>query len=663
MWRRPAVGAARRVATRSAASLRLASLRLATRWLAARQRVAGWLRLARLVPQAGWPMVALAAALALLAGLLPAAFILAMADVLGTLQSGAGAASGTPAAGALAAAGSGLVLAVLAFCGQQLVAPVQVSVAELMARRVDGAALNDLMRTALAAPLPRVERESALTALTDASAAFLHTGLTPGPGAAALFPLAARYLQLAAALALVAGQLSGPVAVLVGAAALLIRYGQRGSLGRFARLWDELDGDRRRLLYLRALGVESAAAKEMRSLRLVGWLTGRHQAESQQHLRRLWAGRRAIYLRPFLGYSTFGLLVGLVAFATIALTPAYRTDALGLAVAIQALLVPLRFGVNFPECDVPTQFGLQSHQAHLAYRAEVGAPPTGPVTAQSTVDNPVPVAGEPAAAGEPPAVVFEGVWFGYPGAARPVLDGLDLPIPAGRSTAIVGANGAGKTTLVKLLAGFYRPDRGRITVDGHDLAGVDPAGWQARLAVILQDFIRYEASLRENVAFGGVAAGLAGGVRDAAVLAALDRAGAGDLPASLPCGLSTVLAPEYAGGVGLSGGQWQRVALARALYAVRCGASVLVLDEPTAQLDVRSEYAFFDRFLALTAGLTTVVISHRFSSVRRADQIVVLAAGRIVEQGTHEQLLARGGEYARMFRLQAKQFADPAAGR
>jgi ATP-binding cassette subfamily B protein len=176
---------------------------------AVRRRMLGWLRLARLVPLAGWPMVAPAAVLALLAGLLPAAFIVAMAGVLSELYSDADSASAT------AAATAGLVLAVLAFCGQQLVAPAQASVAEVMARRIDGAALNDLMGTALSAPLPRVEREKALTALTDASAAFLHSGLTPGPGAAALFPLAARYLQLAAALTLVGVELSWPVAALV----------------------------------------------------------------------------------------------------------------------------------------------------------------------------------------------------------------------------------------------------------------------------------------------------------------------------------------------------------------------------------------------------------------------------------------------------------------
>jgi ATP-binding cassette subfamily B protein len=602
-------------------------------WDVVRRRVTGWLRLARLVPRAGRPLVTLAAFAALLSGLLPAVFILAMSHVL----------AGLYASGA-AALSTGLVLAVLAFCGQQLVAPVQASVAELMARRIDGATLTDLMGTALAAPLPAVERDRALTTLTDASAAYLHTGATPGPGAAALFPLAARYLQLTAALGLVGTQLSWPVAGLVGATAVVIRFGQRGSLGRFALFWSSLEPDRRGLHYLRAFGVESGSAKEMRSLRLAGWLERRNQADSDRYLRRLWAGRRAIYFRPFLGYTGLGLAIGLAAFATIAVNPAYRGNALGLAVAIQALLVPLRFGVAFPECDVPTQFGLQSYQAQLAYRAEVGAVP---LTIHSEVDTELP------ACVSAPVVAFEAVRFGYPGAGRRVLDGLDLVLPAGRSTAIVGANGAGKTTLVKLLAGFYPPDGGRITVDGRDLAGLDPAGWRRSIAVILQDFIRYEVSLRENVRFG--AAGAA--EDDAAVLAALDRAGAREILDSVPSGLSTVLAPEYAGGVGLSGGQWQRVALARALYAVRAGASVLVLDEPTAQLDVRSEYAFFDRFLALTAGLTTVVISHRFSTVRRADAIVVLSGGRIDERGTHQELLDRDGTYARMFRLQAKQFA------
>jgi ATP-binding cassette subfamily B protein len=234
-----------------------------------------------------------------------------------------------------------------------------------------------------------------------------------------------------------------------------------------------------------------------------------------------------------------------------------------------------------------------------------------------------------------------------------VLRELDLEFPAGTSTAVVGLNGAGKTTLVKLLSGLYEPAGGRITVDGAALEELDTRSWQRRLAVIYQDYVRYELDAAANIGLG--APGHLGDAR--ALKRAIERAGAANVIAALPDGLATVLSSRYSGGVDLSGGQWQRIALARALFAVQAGASVLVLDEPTAQLDARAEAAFFDRFLELTRGLTTVVISHRFSTVRRAGRIAVLDGGRITERGSHEELMAAGGQYAELFELQARRFA------
>jgi ATP-binding cassette subfamily B protein len=237
---------------------------------------------------------------------------------------------------------------------------------------------------------------------------------------------------------------------------------------------------------------------------------------------------------------------------------------------------------------------------------------------------------------------FRNLTFAYPGGA-PVLDQFDLTIPAGSSLAIVGQNGAGKTTLAKLLCRFYDPQSGAIEIDGVDVRQFDLTSWRSRLTAVFQDFTHFELPLRDNVAPAGAP--------DAEIRAALESAGAARLAR-----LDTVLARGYADGTELSGGQWQRIALARALCAVQLGAGVVLLDEPTAQLDVRGEAEIFDRVLAATRHCTTILISHRFSTVRHADRICVVEHGRVIELGTHDELMAKNGRYRTMFDLQAQRF-------
>jgi ABC-type multidrug transport system fused ATPase/permease subunit len=237
------------------------------------------------------------------------------------------------------------------------------------------------------------------------------------------------------------------------------------------------------------------------------------------------------------------------------------------------------------------------------------------------------------------------VTFSYPGGPA-VLEHFDLTIPAGSSLAIVGQNGAGKTTIAKLLCRLYDPEAGAIEVDGTELRAFDLSSWRSRVTAVFQDFIRLELPLRDNVSPAGAP--------DDVITAALGSAGAAHLAT-----LDTILARGYDGGTDLSGGQWQRIALARALAAVTLGAGVVLLDEPTAQLDVRGETEIFDRLLVATRQCTTILISHRFSTVRHADRICVLEHGRVIELGTHDDLMALGGRYRTMFDLQAQRFHSP----
>jgi len=242
---------------------------------------------------------------------------------------------------------------------------------------------------------------------------------------------------------------------------------------------------------------------------------------------------------------------------------------------------------------------------------------------------------------------FEGVGFRYPQTDAWALRDVSLFIPRGQSLALVGENGAGKTTLIKLLVGLYAPTEGRVLLDGQDVRNWHPEELRRRIGVIFQDFNRYQFALKENVGLGNV-----DHLEDEPRIQMALSSGGGDaVVAEMPAGLDTQLGRWFPDGVELSGGQWQKIALSRAF--MREEADVLILDEPTAALDAQAEHAVFERFKELAKGRTTIVISHRFPTVRMADRIVVLEAGRVIESGTHDALVALDGRYAHLFALQA----------
>jgi ATP-binding cassette subfamily B protein len=395
----------------------------------------------------------------------------------------------------------------------------------------------------------------------------------------------------------------------------------------------------RRAEYLRSLAVDAPAAKEVRIFGLGSWIVGRYGDAWTEALSVLWQSRRAN--AGLTAATVLALAASHAAVLGALCLAAGRGDVAGAAllVFVQAVIATGDLGII-----ADWQWYLAQSLA-VAERVDVlrARLPAGLGTALEP-------AAPPADARRGPAAVrMEGVRFAYRGREHPTLDGLSLDIPPGQSLAVVGENGAGKSTLIKLLCGMYEPDAGRVTLDG----GATPAQARHRIGVIFQDFVRYRLPLRENVAFGHLPL-LAD---DAALEGALRDAGGGTLLAQLPGGWDTVLSREFEGGSDLSGGQWQRVALARALAAVRGGAGLLILDEPTAALDVRAETELFERFLAVTRGVTTILVSHRLSSVRHADRIVVIEDGRVVEDGTHDALMRAGGRYAVMYALQAERFS------
>jgi ABC-type multidrug transport system fused ATPase/permease subunit len=391
---------------------------------------------------------------------------------------------------------------------------------------------------------------------------------------------------------------------------------------------EEVRGAQRDADYAYRLAVDPPASKELRLFGLVGWTIDRF-VNRRTRLHALQYEATRLRERPVLWSLLLVIVANVVVFWSLANDAADGRLDLGRV----AMFAQSAVGISMIAFG-GLNWALDGAAAPVAavLRLEPAMEPAGALAS-----------GKRSAAGIPAREIrFRELTFAYPGGAA-VLQGLDLTIPAGSSLAIVGQNGAGKTTLAKLLCRLYDPQAGAIEIDGADVREFDLSSWRSRLTAVFQDFIRFELPLRENVAPAGAP--------DAVVRAALESAGAADLAS-----LDTVLARGYEGGTDLSGGQWQRVALARALCAIQLGAGVVLLDEPTAQLDVRGEAEIFDRVLAASRNCTTILISHRFSTVRHADRICVLEHGRVVELGTHDELMAKGGRYRTMFDLQAKRF-------
>ena len=398
---------------------------------------------------------------------------------------------------------------------------------------------------------------------------------------------------------------------------------------------DEVRAAQRQADYAYRLAVDPPAAKEVRLFGLAGWVVDRFTSARRRVLDLQWQATR-LRERPVLWSLLLVLSANVLVFWMMANDLA--AGRLNLARVVTFATAALSAST--------IAFG------GLSWALDSSAAPVGAVLRLETAMGPAGALarGTHSPRGMPAREIrFRNVRFSYPSLSQPVLDGFDLTVPAGSSLAIVGQNGAGKTTLAKLLCRLYDPQDGSIEVDGVDLRQLDLDAWRERLTAVFQDFTRFELPLRDNVAPCGAP--------DAAIMAALAEAGAEHL-----VGLDTVLSRAYEGGADLSGGQWQRVALARALCAVKLGAGLVLLDEPTAQLDVRGEAEIFERILAATRNATTILISHRFSTVRHADRICVLEHGRVVELGTHDELIAAGGRYRTMFTLQASRFGGEEEG-
>jgi ATP-binding cassette subfamily B protein len=555
----------------------------------------------------------------LLRGILPAAFAIAMGILVGAVQ------RGDRLAGPLAFAGAIFVLL-------QVLSPIHQAVGANLGDRT-AAWLYDRLTEACVRPpgMGHLEDPKLTGDLTVARDFDL--GMTGPPLAISMDFIATGMVEMigGVASAVILARYAWWAAILLAGAWLATHWILSDSAIWHDRNTEEVRAAQRDADYAYRLAVDPPASKELRLFGLAGWTIDRFIAR-RTRLHELQYAATRLRERPVAWSMLLVVSANVLVFWLLASAAAAGRISLGEAV----VYVQSAIGVSM------IAFG------GFSWALDGAAAPVAAVLRLEPAMRPaggLPCGDRPAGAAPVREIRLRDVTFAY-SAGAPVLERFDLTIPAGSSLAIVGQNGAGKTTIAKLLCRLYDPQSGSIEVDGVDLREFDLASWRARVTAVFQDFIRLELPLRDNVAPAGAP--------DDVVRAALDLAGAGNLAA-----LDTVLARGYSGGTDLSGGQWQRIALARALAAVSLGAGVVLLDEPTAQLDVRGEAEIFDRLLAATRHCTTILISHRFSTVRHADRICVLEHGRVVELGTHDELMALAGRYRTMFDLQAQRFNIP----
>src|SRR5229473_1130758 len=553
-----------------------------------------------------------------LRGVLPAVFAIAMGALVAAVQHGGG------LAGALALVGIVFVLL-------QVLSPIHQAVSANLGDRT-AAWLYDRLTEACVRPpgmghLEDPKLTSDLTVARD-----FDLGMMGPPLSISMDFIAGGMVEMVGGLAsaVILARYAWWAPIVLAGAWLATHWLLRESAIWRDRNTEEVRAAQRDADYAYRLAVDPPASKELRLFGLAGWTIDRFVAR-RTHLHELQYAATRLRERPVIWSMLLVVSANVLVFWLLATAAAAGRISLGEVV----VYVQSAVGVSMIAFG-GFSWALDGAAAPVAavLRLEPAMRPAGALRSGNRRADATPAR----------EIRLRDVSFAYP-AGAPVLEHFDLTIPAGSSLAIVGQNGAGKTTIAKLLCRLYDPQSGAIEIDGVDIREFDLASWRSRVAAVFQDFIRLELPLRDNVAPAGAP--------DDVVRAALESAGATNLAA-----LDTVLARGYDGGTDLSGGQWQRVALARALSAVKLGAGVVLLDEQTAQLDVRGEAEIFDRLLAATRHCTTILISHRFSTVRHADRICVLEHGRVMELGTHDELMALGGRYHTMFEMQASRFDE-----